>query len=91
LLWPILEILKIASREEKDNRALRRVKKVAKISIKWIKSGIGYPGRQRRTLKALGFHKLNDVVEKEDTPVVRGMINKVSHMVCVEESEHGSK
>jgi large subunit ribosomal protein L30 len=64
---------------------------VAKIRIKWVKSGIGYPGDQRRTLKALGFHKLNEVVEKEDTPVIRGMIAKVNHMISVEESEHGSK
>jgi large subunit ribosomal protein L30 len=64
---------------------------VAKIRIKWVKSGIGYPGDQRRTVKALGFHKLNEVVEKEDTPVIRGMIAKVNHMVSVEESEHGSK
>ena len=64
---------------------------MAKIRIKWVKSGIGYPGDQRRTLKALGFHKLNEVVEKEDTPVIRGMIAKISHMISVEESEHGSK
>jgi large subunit ribosomal protein L30 len=64
---------------------------VAKIRIKWVKSGIGYPGDQRRTVKALGFHRLNEVVEKEDTPVIRGMINKVSHMLSVEESEHGSE
>jgi large subunit ribosomal protein L30 len=64
---------------------------VAKIHIKWVKSGIGYPADQRRTLKALGFHRLNEVVEKEDTPVIRGMINKVSHMLSVEESEHGSE
>ena len=64
---------------------------MAKIRIKWVKSGIGYPSDQRRTLKALGFHKLNEVVEKEDTPAIRGMIYKVNHMVCVEENEHGSK
>jgi large subunit ribosomal protein L30 len=64
---------------------------VATIRIKWIKSDIGYPGKQGRTLKALGFHKLNEVVEKEDTPVRRGMIAKVNHMVSVEENEHGSE
>ena len=64
---------------------------MATIRIKWVKSNIGYPGDQRRTLKALGFHRLNEVVEKEDTPVIRGMIAKVNHMLSVEESEHGSK
>jgi len=64
---------------------------VAKIRIKWIKSDIGYAGDQKRTLKALGFHRLNEVVEKEDTPVIRGMIAKVNHMIEVVEKEHGSK
>jgi large subunit ribosomal protein L30 len=64
---------------------------VAKIRIKWIKSDIGYAGDQKRTLRALGFHRLNEVVEKEDTPVIRGMINKVRHMLAIEENENGSK
>jgi len=64
---------------------------VAKIRIKWVKSDIGYAGDQRRTIRALGFHRLNQVVEKDDTPVIRGMINKVSHMLEVEEKKHGSK
>ena len=64
---------------------------MAKIRIKWVKSDIGYAADQKRTIKALGFHKLNEVVEKEDTPVIRGMIAKVQHMISVEENEHGSK
>lgn len=58
---------------------------MAKIRIKWVKSDIGYAKDQRQTVKALGFHRLNEVVEKEDTPVIRGMINKVSHLLTVEE------
>ena len=64
---------------------------MAKIRIKWIKSDIGYAGDQKRTLRALGFHRLNETVEKEDNPVIRGMIAKVSHMLKLEENEHGSK
>jgi len=64
---------------------------VAKIRIKWIKSDIGYAGDQRRTLRALGFHRLNEVVEKEDNPVIRGMIAKVNHMLEVVEKENGSE
>ncbi len=64
---------------------------MAKIRIKWIKSDIGYAGDQKRTMKALGFHRLNEVVEKEDTPVIRGMIAKVNHMLEIEEKENGSK
>jgi large subunit ribosomal protein L30 len=54
---------------------------MAKISIKWIKSAIGFSARQKRTIKALGFKKLQSVVEHEDTPQIRGMIEKVRHLV----------
>ena len=59
---------------------------VAKLRITWIKSGIGYTQDQRRTLKALGFHRLNQNVTQDDRPSVRGMINKVKHLVRVEEA-----
>ncbi len=58
---------------------------MATIKIKQIKSKIGYPIDQKRTLKALGLHKISQVVEKEDTPVIRGMIRKVHHLVTVVE------
>jgi large subunit ribosomal protein L30 len=57
---------------------------VAKIKVTWIKSSIGYEASQRRTLRALGFHRLNQSVVHEDTLPVRGMINKVRHLVKVE-------
>ena len=56
---------------------------MATIKIKQIKSQIGYPVDQKRTLEALGLHKISQVVEKEDTPVIRGMIRKVHHLVEV--------
>ena len=58
---------------------------MATIKIKQIKSKIGYPVDQKRTLGALGLHKISQVVEKEDTPVIRGMIRKVHHLVTVVE------
>ena len=54
---------------------------MAKIRIKWIKSAIGFSSRQKKTLKALGFTKLQSVVEHEDTPQIRGMMEKVRHLV----------
>lgn len=57
---------------------------MTKLRVKWIKSDIGYARDQRQTLKALGFHRLNDTVEHEDTPPVRGMIVKIKHLVKVE-------
>ena len=56
---------------------------MATIKIKQVKSGIDRPERQKRTLQALGFRKLNQTIEKEATPQVLGMINKVAHLVTV--------
>ncbi len=58
-----------------------------KIRIKYTKSSIGYKRSQRATLQALGLRKLNQTVEHDDTPVIRGMIKKVNHLVVVEEVE----
>jgi large subunit ribosomal protein L30 len=57
---------------------------VSKIKVTWVKSAIGYEASQRKTLKALGFHRLNQSVVHEDSLPVRGMINKVRHLVKVE-------
>ncbi len=53
------------------------------IKVKQVKSEIGYNRKQRATLRGLGLRRLNHVVEVEDTPSVRGMINKVSYLVVV--------
>lgn len=58
---------------------------MAKLLITYKKSAIGYSERQKRTIQALGFHKLNETVEHADSAVIRGMINKVAHLVRVEE------
>ena len=55
------------------------------ITIKQVKSAIGYNRRQRATLVGLGIRRLHQLVELEDTPSVRGMINRVSHLVAVVE------
>ena len=56
---------------------------MATIKIKQIKSKIGAPIDQKRTLEALGLRKISQVVEKEDPPAIRGMILKVHHLVSV--------
>ena len=58
---------------------------MATIKIQQTKSRIGAPKDQKRTLDALGLTKLNHIVEKEETPNVRGMIRKVHHLVTVVE------
>jgi large subunit ribosomal protein L30 len=60
---------------------------MAKIQIKQVKSRINRPARQKRTLDALGLRKMNQVVEKEATPQVLGMINQVRHLVEVTNAE----
>lgn len=56
---------------------------MAKIKIKLVKSKIGKVEAHRRTVEALGLRKVGQVVEKEDTPQIRGMIQKINHMVEV--------
>lgn len=58
---------------------------MATIKIKQIKSRIGAPKDQKDTLLALGLHKISQVAEVNDTPSVRGMIQKVHHLVTVVE------
>ncbi|MDE2900412.1 MAG: 50S ribosomal protein L30 [Chloroflexota bacterium] len=58
---------------------------MARLRITWKKSGIGFERNQQATIKSLGLRRLNQTVEREDTPIVRGMVNKVRHMVQVEE------
>ena len=56
-----------------------------KLIVTWVRSGIGHPQDQKRTLQALGFRRLNQTVEHNDSPSIRGMIMKVKHLVTVEE------
>jgi large subunit ribosomal protein L30 len=56
----------------------------SRLRITWIKSSIGYSRRQKGTIRALGLHRLGDMVEQADTEVIRGMVDKVSHLVQVE-------
>ncbi len=62
---------------------------MAKKTVKVTQTGspIGRPGDQRATLIGLGLNKMHKTRELEDTPAVRGMINKVHHLVRVEEAE----
>tara|TARA_A100001037_G_scaffold89138_1_gene80840 strand:+ start:589 stop:765 length:177 start_codon:yes stop_codon:yes gene_type:complete len=58
---------------------------MAKIKIKQVRSRIGRPKDQKRTLDALGLRKINVIVEHESTPQILGMVNKVKHLVTVVE------
>ncbi|MFW5870115.1 MAG: 50S ribosomal protein L30 [Candidatus Sumerlaeota bacterium] len=56
-----------------------------KIQIKWVKSINNMKEPQKRTIRALGFHRLNEMIERDDTPQIRGMVNAVGHLVEVTE------
>jgi large subunit ribosomal protein L30 len=58
---------------------------MAKVRIKQLRSVIDRPARQKATIKALGLGKINRTVEVEYTPQIAGMINKVTHLVSVEQ------
>ena len=62
-------------------------KKQKLLRITLVKSPIGYSVRQKATVQSLGLRKLNQVVEKPDTAVMRGMVHKIRHLVTVEEVE----
>ncbi len=56
-----------------------------KLRVKYVRSAIGYAQDQKDTIRSLGLRKLHHIVEVEDNPAMRGMINKVRHLVQVEE------
>ncbi len=61
-------------------------KKLKTLTVTLVKSPIGYPERQKRTVRALGLRKMMQSVEHSDTPVLRGMIAKIPHLLDVVET-----
>ena len=59
---------------------------MARIKVTQVRSSIKRPQNQKRTLEALGLRRINQVVEHENTPNILGMINKVQHLVSVQEA-----
>ena len=57
---------------------------MAKIKVTQVKSNIKRPEDQKRTLAVLGLHKIGQVVEHEDTATIKGMVNKIKHLVTVQ-------
>jgi large subunit ribosomal protein L30 len=60
-------------------------KQAESLKITLVKSTIGYPARQKNTVRALGLRHMGQTVEHSDTPAIRGMIDKVAHLVEVKE------
>jgi large subunit ribosomal protein L30 len=53
------------------------------IWIKWVRSGIGFPHQQKGVVRSLGLRRLNQLVERPDTPQIRGLVAKVPHLVSI--------
>ncbi len=54
-----------------------------KIHIKWVRSAIAAPIKHKQVVRGLGFTRLNQVIEREDTPAIRGMVKKIPHLVQI--------
>ncbi len=80
----------MADKQTKKKTKGRRKKKKTTLRIRWVKSSIGYSQRQKATIKSLGLKRLGDTVEWRDDPVTRGMIDRVRHLVEVEEVAAGN-
>lgn len=70
----------------KVEKSPEKIKKNIDIAVKLVKSGIGKSKDQKETIKGLGFKRLNQTVTLKDTPCVRGMVDKISHLVKVQQS-----
>jgi large subunit ribosomal protein L30 len=57
------------------------------LRVTLVKSAIGFPKPQKRTVRSLGLHRMHQTVEHEDTPALRGMLNSVIHLLQIEEQE----
>lgn len=81
----VADVVEEADVAETKASAKNTGKTLKMLKITWVRSQIGYPKDQRATIESLGLHRLNQTVEHEDTPQVRGQIFKVKHMLNVEE------
>ena len=59
-------------------------KKAGTLKIKWVRSFIGCPRSMRQTVRGLGFRRMQQMLEVQDTPSIRGMIARVHHLVVIE-------
>jgi large subunit ribosomal protein L30 len=63
----------------------KKTEKKSTLRVTLVKSGIGFPEPQKRTLRALGLRRLHQTVEHQDTPALRGMLQSVIHLLQIEE------
>jgi len=64
---------------------VKKVEQKTKLKVTLVKSPIGFPEPQKRTVRALGLNRMHQTVEHDDTPALRGMLNSVIHLLQIEE------
>ena len=64
-------------------KAAKPTKSSGTVHLKWVRSAICSPVKHKRVVKGLGFTRLNQVIERPDTPAIRGMVAKVPHLVVL--------
>lgn len=62
-----------------------RAARGATVRIRYVRSAIGFTERQKETVRGLGLTRLNQIVERPDTPQIRGMVRKIPHLVTIVE------
>lgn len=63
----------------------KKEKSVKPLRVTLVKSPIGYTKDQKATIRALGLHRMNQTIEHKDSPAIRGMLNKIIHLITIEE------
>ena len=66
-----------------EKKAAKKTQSSGTVHLKWVRSAIASPEKHKLVIKGLGFTRLNQVIERQDTPAIRGMVKKVPHLVQV--------
>ncbi len=66
-------------------RTSRKSSAAGKLRLRWVRSAIQAPKKHKAVIRGLGFTRLNQIIEREDTAAIRGMVNKVPHLVVIVE------
>ena len=61
--------------------AEKRPASARRLRLRWVRSAIGAPEKQKRIVRGLGFHRLREIITRPDTPMIRGMVGKIPHLV----------
>lgn len=66
-----------------EKKAAKKTQSSGTVRLKWVRSAIASPEKHKLVIKGLGFTRLNQVIEREDTPSIRGMVKAIPHLVQV--------